>query len=70
MKRKKTQNLGLKQRLRNSSPAEREDLIAGLPYQIGRSQKAGAALSFRRLRSPPASSQIKVPQGISGHSSL
>ena len=35
MKRKKTQNLGLKQRLKNSSPAEREDLIAGLPYPIG-----------------------------------
>ena len=32
---KKTQNLGLKQRLKNSSEAEREDLIAGLPYRVG-----------------------------------
>jgi hypothetical protein len=35
MKRKKTQNLGLKKRLKNSGPAEREQLIAGLPYPIG-----------------------------------
>jgi hypothetical protein len=49
MKRKKTQNLGLKQRLRNSSPAEREDLIAGLPYQIGYAK-------------PPQSSQYKPGQ--------
>jgi hypothetical protein len=49
MKRKKTQNLGLKQRLKNSSPAEREDLIAGLPYPIGYAK-------------PPQSSRYKPGQ--------
>ena len=49
MKRKKTQNLGLKQRLKNSSPAEREDLIAGLPYPIGYAK-------------PPPSGQYKPGQ--------
>jgi hypothetical protein len=49
MNRKKTQNLGLKQRLKNSSPAEREDLIAGLPYPIGYAK-------------PPQSSRYKPGQ--------
>ena len=49
MKRKKTQNLGLKQRLRNSSKAEREDLVAGLPYPVGYAK-------------PPQSSQYKPGQ--------
>jgi hypothetical protein len=49
MKRKKTQNLGLKQRLTNSSPVEREDLISGLPYSIGYAK-------------PPPSSQFKPGQ--------
>jgi uncharacterized protein DUF5681 len=49
MKKKKSQNLGLKQRLKNSSPAEREDLIAGLPYPIGYAK-------------PPPSGQFKPGQ--------
>jgi hypothetical protein len=49
MKRRKTQNLGLKQRLINSSPAEREDLVAGLPYPIGYAK-------------PPPSGQFKPGQ--------
>jgi Family of unknown function (DUF5681) len=49
MKRKKTQNLGVKQRLKNSSPVEREDLISGLPYSIG-------------FAKPPPSGQFKPGQ--------
>jgi Family of unknown function (DUF5681) len=49
MKRKKTQNLGVKQRLKNSSPVEREDLISGLPYSIGYAK-------------PPPSGQFKPGQ--------
>jgi hypothetical protein len=49
MKREKTQNLGLKQRLRNSGPVEREDLISGLPYSIGYAK-------------PPPSGQFKPGQ--------
>lgn len=45
----KTKNLGLKQRLKNSSPAERDDLIAGLPYPIGYAK-------------PPPSGQFKPGQ--------
>jgi len=49
MKRKKTQNLGVKQRLKNSSPVEREDIISGLPYSIGYAK-------------PPPSGQFKPGQ--------
>src|SRR5258708_23276817 len=49
MKRKKTQNLGVKQRLKNSSPVEREDLISGLPHSIGYAK-------------PPPSGQFKLGQ--------
>ena len=46
---KKPQNLGLKQRLKNSKQAEREDLIAGLPYPVG-------------FAKPPPSGQFKPGQ--------
>ena len=46
---RKTQQLGLKQRLKNSSPTERGDLIAGLPYSIGYAK-------------PPPSGQFKPGQ--------